>query len=338
MSNNSNKNYKDNMVKIENIKKKYILIQTYTGFGNKIFDCIVGMYLKINFGYHVYYVDTVSHHTKSGDYPMKEIFPKISDNFEIINDNQGDYIKFILNYNLIRIETDSIKKLKDYLVEDNVFLLTTSIYNLVYEMFDSFDKKTKDIFIVNENLIKTDIVSYSNTNYATIHIRYGDKLFLGLKKKNQNNNKFINFPIYTPEYYYEQIKIIKKLKLPIIILTDSPKIIKHFLLDKYNISNDPDIFLPELPFLDSFYLMLKSNYLVLSHSTFSYSAYLLGKSNYLTNKKPVYTFCTIKEFKKKYNPYDLFISNDWIIYQNPKFILNFNQKLIYKMFKYGRQN
>ena len=36
------------------------------------------MYLKINFGYHVYYVDTRGQHTKSTDNSIAEIFPKIT--------------------------------------------------------------------------------------------------------------------------------------------------------------------------------------------------------------------------------------------------------------------
>jgi hypothetical protein len=47
--------YKNTMVKIKNLKKKFILIQQYTGLGNKIFDCIIGIYLKYNYGYNIYY-------------------------------------------------------------------------------------------------------------------------------------------------------------------------------------------------------------------------------------------------------------------------------------------
>jgi hypothetical protein len=330
--------YQKNMTKIDNLKKKFILIQIYTGFGNKVFDCIVGMYLKINFTYHVYYVDTRGPHTKSTDNSIAEIFPKITNEFEIIDDNQGDYIKYIMNYSFFDKNVDSIENLKKYFVEDKIRVGTTFLYKFVYKMFESFDDKIKKIFMINEKLINKDIISYSNTNYATIHIRYGDKLWLGLKKDNDNKNRFISFPIFTPEYYYEQIKILKKEKIPIVILTDSPNVIKHFLLKKYKIDNDCDIFLPDIPFLDSFYLMLKSNYLILSHSTFSYSAYILGKYNYRDKINKSYIFCTSKEFKTKYDPYDLIISDDWIIYENSKYILNFNQKLIKEMNNYNRKN
>lgn len=332
-----NNKYEKNMSKIDNLKKKFILIQIYTGFGNKVFDCIVGMYLKINFGYHVYYVDTQGPHTKSTDNSIAEIFPKIANEFEIINDNQGDYIKYILKYSFFDKNIDLIKNLKKYFVEDKIRVGTTFLYKFVYEMFESFDDEIKKIFIIDDKLINKDVISYSNTIYATIHIRYGDKLWLGIKNYNDSSNKFISFPIFTPKYYYEQIKIIKKKNLPIVILTDSPKVIKHFLLKKYNIQNDSDIFLPDISFLDSFYLMLKSNYNVLSHSTFSYSAYILGKYNYDNKKDKIYTFCTSEEFNTKYFPYDLFISDDWIVHKNSKYILNFNQKLIKKMNDFNKK-
>lgn len=334
----SDNKYQKNILKTDNLKKKIILIQIYTGFGNKVFDCIIGIYLKINFGYHICYVDTKGPHTKSTDYSIAEIFPKITDEFEIINDDQGDYIKNIKNCVFFNKNIDSIKNLKKYFVEDMIRVQTTLLYKFVYEMFESFDEQTRKIFIINEKLINNDIISYSNSNYATIHIRYGDKLWLGLKKNNDSSNKFMSFPMFTPEYYYEQIKILKKKNIPIVILTDSPKVIKHFLLEKYEIDNDPNIFLPDIPFLDSFYLMLKSNYNVLSHSTFSYSAYILGKYNYDNKKVRVYTFCTSDEFTTKYNPYDLFLSDDWIIYKDSKYILNFNQKLIMEMYNFNRKN
>jgi len=215
-------------------------------------------------------------------------------------------------------------------------LRTTAIYNLVFDMFNSFDKKTKEIFDINTNLINPNIKSYAGTNYATIHIRYGDKLKLAIKK-DLNDKKFITFPIYTPEYYYEQIKIIKKLELPIVILTDSFNTIKHFLLEKYNLDSDPDIFMPDIPFIDSFYLLLYSSYVVMSHSTFSYSAYLLSKDKFI-NKPRIYTFCTTNEFFTIYKPADLFISNDWKIYKDKNFILNFNQDLIKKMYQFNEKN
>ncbi len=38
MKNLDKKNYEKSMKKIQNLQKKFILIQLYSGFGNKIFD------------------------------------------------------------------------------------------------------------------------------------------------------------------------------------------------------------------------------------------------------------------------------------------------------------
>ena len=223
--------YEKSMKKIDNLENKFVLIQLYAGFGNKIFDCIIGMYLKINFGYTIYYVDTTSVHTKLNDPSMSDIFTKLKKEFKFITNNEGDYIKYYLNYNLYVPNINKLSNIHNYF--DNkklkIRLRTSSLYNLVFDMFNSFDKKIKEIFEVNTNLINQEIKSYANTNYATIHIRYGDKLKLAIKK-NSNDKNFITFPIYTPEYYYEQIKIIKKLNIPIVILTDSFDTIKRFLL------------------------------------------------------------------------------------------------------------
>lgn len=331
------KEYEKTMEKIDKLEDKFILIQLYAGFGNKIFDCIIALYLKYKYGYSIYYVDTESVHTKINDPNMAQIFPKLTDEFIFINNNQGDYIKYFLKYSLLNINANKLSDLNRYFNNNKqIRLRTTSIYNLVFDMFDTFDTNKKNVFQINKSLIDKNILTYAGTNYATIHIRYGDKLKLGIKK-DQNDMDFITFPIYTPEYYYEQIKILKKLKLPIIILTDSVDTIKHFILKKYNLLNDPDIFIPDIPFIDSFYLLLYSSYIVMSHSTFSYSAYLLSRDNFL-NKPRVYTFCTTDEFFTIYKPVDLFISNDWKIYKDKKFILNFNQKLIKEMFDFNQKN
>ncbi len=328
-------NFKDANNKL-NLAKKFVLIESNAGFGNKIFDCIIGMYLKINFSYTIYYIEIDSLHTKSGDPTMIEIFPKIKDEFFIINQNQLKYINYFLKNRKIKFKINNLSNLTNYIKNFNTFnFITFELYNLVFDMFDTFDKKTKENFNINQNLISSDIITYSKTKYATIHIRYGDKLSMGFKQF-KNDKEFITFHIYTREYYYEQIKIIKKLNLPIIILTDSYQIIKHFLLEKYNLINDPNIFFPDINFINSFYLLLYSSYVVLSHSTFSFSAYLLSK-DYFKNKSRIYTFCIIDEFYKL-NIIDFYVSKEWTIYNDDKYILNLNQELLLEMNKYSLDN
>ncbi len=331
------KEYELNMKKVENLKDKFILIQIYTGFGNKLFDCIIGIYLKYRFGYDVYYVYTETHHTKKGDPPIYEIFKNLNSQFIFINENEGDYIRFYLKHKSLYVKAKTIDDLPKFFKDKQIRLSATSLYNLVFKMYDTFDKEKRSFFKINEELISQDISSYAKTSYATIHIRYGDKLGLAIKKEPSDNKNFIMFPIYTPEYYLEQIKQIKKLKIPIVILTDSYDTIKHFLLEKYNLDNDPDIFLPDINFIDSFYLIMYSSYVVMSHSTFSYGAYLLSKDLF-TDKKRVYNFCTAPEFFTIYRPVDLFISKEWNIIKNKEYILNFNQEKVKMMAEYKKNN
>jgi hypothetical protein len=343
---NSIKNYKESMKKINNLENKFILIQLYAGFGNKIFDIIIGLYLKINFGYNIYYVDTTSAHIKSTDPKIKDIFQKLSNEFIFISDEEGDYIQHVLKYKLFNPKNiNNLQQLNNHFTINQIKLRTTALYHLVFDMYNTFDSSIKNLFDINQNLILDDILSYTKTNYAIIHIRYGDKLNLAIDKDNliyKDNfdfNKgfnFISFPIYTPDYYYKQILQIKKLKLPIIILTDSVDIVKYFIINKYNLENDPDIFIPNINFINSFYLMLYSNFTVMSHSTFSYSSYLLSKN--LNKKEKTYIFCYTKEFLTKYKPIDLIISNNWKLIDDKKYILNFNQKLVNEMNKYKLDN
>lgn len=322
------------MKKISELKNKFILIEiTYSGFGNKIFDSIIGIYIKYKFGYSIYYVDRISTHNKPNEPQMLDIFINLKNEFIIISEEEGAYINHILNYEKLCLKVNNLNELLNKFVNDMIILKSTNIYNLVFDMYHSFNNKLRDIFIINQNLIDNNILSYSKTKYATIHIRYGDKLKFGI-----NNNKtlsFILFPIYTPEFYYKQILKIKILKLPIIILSDSINVVKHFILEKYNLINDPDIFILDISYINSFYLLLFSSYSVMSHSTFSYSAYLLSK--HISLNKKVYIFCLTNEFYNKYKVLDLFTSPEWTFIYNKKYILNFNQKLITKMYYYNKK-
>lgn len=193
-------------------------------------------------------------------------------------------------------------------------------------MYNKLSNKYKNYLKININLIDKNIISYSKTKYATIHIRYGDKIKLSI----ENQNKII-YPLYTPQYYYNQIIKIKKLNLPIIILTDSINIVNKFIIKYYNLENDKDIFIPDINFLNSFYILKNSSYTVLSHSTFSYAAFLLQNDH--LNK--TYIFClTNKYYSLKFKLLDFLISNKWVIIDNDKYILNYNKKLLKKMSLY----
>ena len=175
MNNKKKEKYKmyiKNMKKINNLKKKFILIQSYHGFGNLLFDCIIGIYLKYNFNYEIYYVNTISAHTKKGDPFITEVFTKLNNEFIIITNEEGDYINYILNYQFLYIKSNSLKNLQNYFTkdkdEDKIILKPHTIYNLVFDIYDTFTPKMKQIFTVNEKLIDKQILSYSKTTFFLV--------------------------------------------------------------------------------------------------------------------------------------------------------------------------
>jgi hypothetical protein len=204
--------YNDSMIKINNLKNRFILIQQYTGFGNKVFDCIIGIYLKYNYGYDIYYVDTITKHNKLNDPLVSDIFLKIKNEFILISDNEGDYIKFILKNKKINFKKCSLEHLHEYINNDRNIINTPNLYYLVGKMYNSFNNEIKNIFTINKSLIDPKIIELSKKIYAVVHIRYGDKLEYSLKLDDSINlEKEFTYTIFTPKYYYNQIKKLKNL-------------------------------------------------------------------------------------------------------------------------------
>ncbi len=86
----------------------------------------------------------------------------------------------------------------------------------------------------------------------------------------------------------------------------------------------------------------------MSHSTFSYCAFLFSKyqthtlnsnsiSNSNSNSNPKYVFCLTNEYYTKYKPIDFYTSDEWIIIDNKKYILNFNKKLLIDIYKFYKK-
>ena len=57
-------------------------------FGNKIFDSIIGIYIKYKFGYSIYYIDKLSSHNKSNEPNMLDIFINLKNEFIIISEEE----------------------------------------------------------------------------------------------------------------------------------------------------------------------------------------------------------------------------------------------------------
>jgi len=317
---------------MNNLPKKFVLINSRAGFGNKIFDLIVALYIKYNYNYNIYFYDSESIHTKEGDPNLNDIFPNIKDLINFITKEKSYFMRNYIDFEI----KDNVSNLNDFkkLLKDKNYIRPHILYNFVFEMYESFDDKYKSYFIINNKLIDENLNGYIKTKYAIIHIRYGDKIKESIKR-HKKDSTFISFPIYTPQYYYEQILNIKRLNIPIIILTDSINLVRKFIINHYNLQNDNDIFMPDINFINSFYILQNSSYCVLSHSTFSYAAFLLANEHL----KKIYIFCLTNKYKfYKPLPYDLFIHKKSIIIDNNKFILNFNQKLLKEMKKYINLN
>ena len=314
--------------KVENIKDPFILIQEYSGFGNKVFNIIIGIYLKYKYKYYIYFVDTKSKHTKKDDPEITTIFPRLKNEFIFIDDNEGDYLGHILDTYRLEVPFQNVRELGDldkYFTNYRISLHATHLYNLVFDMYYSFDEHQKKIFKINRLLIDPDVLSFiKQTNYAAVHIRYGDKLKQSFPKKNEKYN--LTFVLYTPKYYYNNIK---KINMPVIILTDSPKLVDEFIIKRYNVTNAKII---DTNFLNSFYLLLYSNICILSHSTFSYCAYLMSQ------RQKEYVYCGLPDMLKKYGTVDCLVGQNWKIINTEKCILNFDLPLLRKMYEYYLQH
>jgi len=308
-----------NVKEVENLKNRFMLIQAYSGFGNKLFNIIIGLYFKKIYNYDVYFVDTISKHSKTENKTTDEIFPKLKNNFIFISNQEGNYIANLPNLKWINFPMQKLRNLhqiKKFIKNDKIFFNTTKLYNLVYDMWKYIDHS---ILEINKLTINKNVLQFVSANYTAVHIRYGDKLYYSLR--NSNPTEKFQFIVYTPEYYYE---LINKIKSKVIILTDSPKTVNEFLVKKYNLKN---VIILDISTLDSFYMLMMANTLIMSHSTFSYAA------NLLSPKKQQVIYCTFKD-ANKYGVVDNLIFPDWKVIYNKKYILNFNQNLLRKMYEF----
>ena len=135
--------------------------------------------------------------------------------------------------------------------------------------------------------------------------------------------------MYTPDYYINMIISLlkKKNNKKIYILTDDIKIVTNFIMKKIKSNN---VILLDIPFFESFYILSKARYIVLSISSFSILATLINKklktAYYLERPSDISKYAIGEE--------NIIKNNDKIkIIDNKKYILNYNFKLMLKMIK-----
>lgn len=301
-----------------------IYILNYVGLGNKIYDIIIGLYLKQLYNCNIYFRDNKSWLTKKNDNNIDIIFINLKKYINIIKEKKK-FKRYPDNkYKQINYLNEFTKYFENNVFDTNLILNTFPFYKIIFNIFDNLLYKYKKIFIINNKLLDNNIIKMAKLNYAVIHIRYGDKLKHALVEKN------FMVGLYTPEYYYNQILEIQKQKIPIFILTDSNILVKKFLLDKYLLNDNKMINILEISLIDSFYLMIHSSYLVLSFSTLSYSSILLA-----FDKKYRKNILCIPSSKKQLNTImDIPNTNKIDRIVNSKYLLNNNNKLHLEMLDY----
>jgi len=304
---------------------KKIFVKSTQGFGNKIISLIYCIYYYKIYKCNIYFIEVKSKHNIKDDIQIKDIFLKTHD---IINYKDISYIEYIknkvsqFNINILNVYTEDCETLNDLPIYDklekyNVFIIS---FHLVKYMWDTFDEEDKKYFEINLNLIDENLRKYETEKYAVIHIRYGDKISIALQK-----NKSELYPIYTPKYYKKIISKLEKKSIKILLITDSPILVKKFILKK-NIN--PNIKLIETHWLNAFYILLHGYYIYMSYSTFSFMASYFNNN---TNAK----FYLLQKIKTNYNylPEDDMLLSKWIFFYKKKYILNYKKKLLQKMYK-----
>ena len=309
------------------LRQYSIYVRCASGFGNKVFDLISAIYLKNKYKVTTYFAVENSIYDKPSDPFFGNVFNTSYTKINYIFMNK--YKQLHQRLPIVDIWINSLEDLPQT-IKSNVHF--RGLYRFAYLMYSSFSDEDKKIFTINPLLLHTEFQQkYQDTKYACVHIRYGDKLCYALEEFQYTKYTTFMMPIYTPQYYIDQInELLTKPDLDhILILTDSVDLVKIYIGPIF--SNNPKIVLLDSHCLDSFYLMTKAQYIVLSHSTFSFSAayidssatcYLLKK--YITNKKD-YLF------------QDDAISPLWIILDNKEYVLNFDQTLLKKIVtEYGQ--
>jgi len=297
-----------------------IYIKSYKGFGNKVFDLIVGVYLRNKYpDSDIYFAIDKSIYDTENDPFFGKVFPKSHGLFQYMFMNKYKRVETTI----MEIVIESLDDLPDVITENVRFI---GMYKFIYQMYSNISASYRDVFQINPKLISKKIDDISNTEYGCIHIRYGDKLCYADENYVSNKYSHYQYPVYTPDYYILQIRNLLEAKIDVIVMTDSMDIVTKYIMPEF--VDNPKVQLLDSQYIESFYLLTKAGYLVLSYSAFSFSA------AYLNNKAICHLVKKIpNDPSKDYVYEDDAISPDWIIIDVKNFILNYNQSLVREMLK-----
>lgn len=314
-----------------------LVIESTTGFGNKIIDIVTGLYFKHVNGGEIYMLLKNSVHDRPTDPKLINIFPELKEHFKIINNND-ELTQLCNTFGTYIINCSDIKKIDDFIIDNEnnkkkVILLAEKYksYCLFLEMYRELPEEIKKVININKILItpKTEkIVNELNDKTAVVHVRYGDKLKTSRRKDSQ-----FTFLICTPDFYIEMInKFIEDGFTKIFIVTDENKIVEKFIVEK--ITNRKDkIEILNIPFYEAFYLLSKSINTVISISSFSLIPALIGDFNGVLKNAYIATrpedIDSVKIAEERI--VDKISDIKWNKYTSKRYILNYYLKMMRTM-------
>jgi len=320
---------------------KHVYVKNGDGFGNKVYDLIFAVYLynlynKKNNKCNIYYVLLDSKNESKGDPKIFNIFQDSKKKIIFLTYKEYTEIQQKKTFKIHKLY-DYIKTLNDIPKYDDLQEYTkfNDCFQLVYEMYSTFDEEDKNIFYNFNEKIITDkrVFDIKKIDYTLLHIRYGDKLNATKDNINKNIKDINKYLMYTPDYYIDMMhkhcdsqKFIRLL----VIITDSPDIIKHYIVNRYQYKNNFIIFNSE--WFNVYYLFYYAKIIILASSTFSISGALFNKNS--TNVLLV----DDNFINKNSSPELKNLPNNWITYNNndnENYILNYNKNLILEMSKYN---
>lgn len=298
-----------------------ILIKFTSGFGNKVFNAIIGLYISHITGGKLYGHIVSGKHDKQDTYQIYEVFKELTKFYTFISKDEKEAFKSFNNKKELYCEDIRSLKELDFGQKYDVIIVKSwsPCYKFIYEMYNELPNEMKNVLHVDESIVSQkvkDIVK--NEKYVCIHARYGDKLKISLY-----NSRF-TFLIYTPEFYKKIIKKFLHKQYKVYIVTDDKAIAEHYIKDKLN---DPNVEILNTPSWDDYYLLSQSRYNILSISTFSISASLINK-----NLKGAFIVKRPNEIKNDAIPEEELIDKfPWTKIYNKKYILNFDVNLMRQM-------
>uniref|UniRef100_A0A6C0C6J4 Glycosyltransferase n=1 Tax=viral metagenome TaxID=1070528 RepID=A0A6C0C6J4_9ZZZZ len=289
-----------------------VYVRCFKGFGNKVFDFISALYLRRKYpDTEVYFAIDKSIYDTDEDPFFGQIFPKISADAIIKFMFMNKYKKLEAELPINEILINNLDDLPDNVTGHVRFI---NLHKFAYVMYSSFSDTDKQYFTINSKLISKKVEDISNTSYGCIHIRYGDKLCRSKYK----------YPVYTPAYYKLQIQNLLDADVPVYIITDTIDLVTEYIMPTF--VNNRKVHLMDSGFVESFYLLTKAEFLILSHSTFSFSAAYINEMATCHIVKKV-----VVNDQDDYIFEDDAIDPNWVLIDEPRFILNTDQELIKEM-------